>query len=107
MDDKRVPDRDLRSLSTSDLLALIEQDIRELDTLATLRRRAAREKKAAKYKTAKEAVDALFPDDDPEAIALHSVVCCNHHMGDYPAFARVRCPFCNEWHRAGDFPEVS
>ncbi|HLN64839.1 MAG TPA: hypothetical protein VK464_25215 [Symbiobacteriaceae bacterium] len=99
--DRRVPDRELRHLSTAELITLIQQDIRELDSLIAVRRRAKRQR------TAKEAVDAACPADEPEELALHSVVCCNHHMGDYPAFARVRCPFCNEWHRAGDFPEVS
>ncbi|HWI62057.1 MAG TPA: hypothetical protein VNT75_09485 [Symbiobacteriaceae bacterium] len=103
-----VADRDLRHLSTDDLLKLIREDCRELDALISTRRALARghePKPAPKHRTAKEAVDAVMRGEEPpEVVSLHSVTCCNHHMGDFPPWARVRCPFCNEWHRAGDFP---
>ena len=103
---RSVADRDLKLLSTDDLLTLIREDIRELDALILARRPAAKsqEKKPGRHRTAKEAMDEL---DEVDAVALHSVTCCNHHMGDFPPWARVRCPFCSEWHRAGDFAAVS
>lgn len=106
-----VADRDLRHLSTEDLIKLIREDIRELDTLIAARRPApkSQEKKPGRHRTAKDALDALMaePEEEPEVVALHRVTCCNHHMGDFPPWARVRCPFCSEWHRAGDAPKAS
>lgn len=112
MDDRRpVPDRDLRHLSTDELLALIRQDCRELDDLIAVYRRSTREKKPSKHRSAKEAMESVIlpeeADDAPEVVPLHAVTCCDHHMGDFPAWSRVRCPFCNQWHRAGDFPTAS
>lgn len=110
MEDRRlVADRDLRHLSTNDLLTLIRQDIRELDTLIATYRRPPREQKPSRqHRTAREAIDSAMPDmDEPEAMPMHAVTCCNHHMGDFPAIARVRCPFCSAWHKAGDSPKVS
>lgn len=109
---RNVADRDLRHLSTDDLLSLIREDIRELDALISARRpvsRSSQEKKPSRHKTAKEAMnDVMGPEDaEPEGFTLHSVTCCNHHMGDFPPWARVRCPFCSEWHRAGDSPLAS
>lgn len=103
-------DHELRSLKMDDFLALLREDIRELDALIAARRPApkAQEKKPQKHRTAKEALDEVMgaADEAPEVVELHSVTCCNHHMGDFPPWARVRCPFCSEWHRAGDFPAV-
>jgi len=109
---RNVADRDLRNLSTDDLLSLIRSDIKELDALIAARRPAPRsqEKRPGRRRSAKEAMDDLVgveEDEPPEAVVLHSVSCCNHHMGDFPPWARVRCPFCSEWHRAGDFPQAS
>lgn len=102
---RNVADRDLKFLSTDDLLTLIREDIRELDALISARRPAPKnqEKKPARHRTAREATDEL---DEVDAVMLHSVTCCSHHMGDFPPWARVRCPFCSEWHRAGDFPSA-
>jgi len=98
-----VSERDLRAMSNEEFLADLRSCITELDALISAKRRTDREKKPAKHRTAKEALDAL-PEDDLEEIALHAVTCCNHHMGDFAPWARVRCPFCSEWHKAGDFP---
>lgn len=110
---RHLTDRDLRGLSTGELLDLIEQDLREMDKLVRERRRKpppppppapkppARGRKAS-------AGPQLFGSnpDDPEQVPLHSVRCCDNHLGDFMPGARVRCPFCEEWHRAGDFPLV-
>lgn len=101
---RHLSDRDLRTLTTDDLLAVIRDDIRELDQLILSRRSVVREAKPARR--AKQAAPEAAPDE-PEALALHGVTCCNHYMGDFPPFSRVRCPFCSEWHRAGDFPQTS
>lgn len=95
---RHLSERDLRALSTDDLLSLIHSDIQELDRLITARKRTqAQDKKPVK-------AGAAPHEPEPELIALHSVTCCGHHMGDFLPVARVRCPFCNQWHRAGDFP---
>lgn len=112
MEERRaVPDRDLRHLSTADLLNLIREDCRELDQLIAVRRRSTREQKPSKHRSAREAMDSVAPPAEPEeeleAVRMHAVTCCNHHMGDFPEWARVRCPFCSQWHRAGDFPHAS
>ncbi|MDF2627743.1 MAG: hypothetical protein K0R39_1574 [Symbiobacteriaceae bacterium] len=104
-----LAERELRSLNTDEFLALLREDIRELDALIAARRPAPKgqEKKGRQHRSAKEAIDEVMgADDEPEAVKMHSVTCCNHHMGDFPPWARVRCPFCNEWHRVGDFPVV-
>ncbi len=102
---RRLSDRDLRALSTTELLKLIEQDIQELDQLAGLRRRRKQDKKPSRKRPGRGTADE--PEEAPPGPALHTVTCCNYHMGDFPAFAQVRCPFCGQWHRAGDFPQVS
>lgn len=113
---RSVPDRELRFLSTDDLIALIRADIKELDGLISASRRAARgateeKKPTGRHKSVRDAMDTVLPaapaEDAEERVELHGVTCCNHHMGDFPPWARVRCPFCNEWHRAGDFPVIN
>lgn len=108
---KHFTERDLRALSTGDLLNLIRQDIRELDQMISVHKHNAKgEVKQGKHKSAKAALAEVFAEEgeeEPEVLSLHAVTCCNHHMGDFPAMARVRCPFCNEWHRAGDFPRIN
>jgi hypothetical protein len=105
-------EHELRSLKMDDFLALLREDIRELDALIAARRPAAKpqspDKRTRQHRSAKEANDEAMgaADEAPETVELHSVSCCNHHMGDFPPWARVRCPFCSEWHRAGDFPTV-
>lgn len=99
---RNLTDRDLRALSTDDLLAVIQADIRELDALIMARRPPKPPKK-----TAREALEAAAPDEAPESLPLHTVTCCGSHMGDFPAYARIRCPFCGGWHRAGDFPRLA
>jgi hypothetical protein len=107
-----LAERELRSLNMDEFLALLREDIRELDALIAARPPAPKspppEKKGRNRRTAKEAMDEVMGADDeaPEVVQLHSITCCNHHMGDFPPWARVRCPFCSEWHRAGDFPAV-
>jgi hypothetical protein len=81
--DRHLSDRELRALSTADLLSLIQRDITELDTLIGRRRPPAQE---------------------PPLGPFHAVTCCNRYMGDFPPFARVRCPFCGTWLCAGSFP---
>jgi hypothetical protein len=106
---RNFSERDLRGLSTDDLLSMIRQDIQELDQLISVRRHnRPAEPKAGKHKAVKAAAEAARADEEepPEIISLHAVTCCNHHMGDFPAIARVRCPFCSQWHKAGDFPAV-
>jgi hypothetical protein len=106
---RHLSDRDLRTLPTDDLLALIRRDIAELDQLILTRKAADREaRKPTRRATIREAMEALPPDEPegPPPDPFHAVTCCNHHMGDFPPIARVRCPFCGQWHRAGDFPEI-
>lgn len=100
---RHLTDRDLRALTTDDLLAVIRDDIRELDQLILARRSLVREAKAVR-RTKQAEAEAAVPE--PDALPLHAVTCCNHHMGDFPPFSRVRCPFCGDWHRAGDFPQT-
>lgn len=76
-------DGDLRTLSTDQLLSLIQEDIRTLDQVHRER---------------------LLEEFAPERIPLFAVTCCNKHLGDFPAQALVRCPYCWTWHRAGDDP---
>lgn len=95
------PDRDLRTLSTEDLLSLIERDITELDQRIGMQREAEQRRRAARPRTVREAMDSLAPEIP---LPFHTVTCCNHHMGDFPGAALVRCPFCGTWHRAADFP---
>jgi hypothetical protein len=81
-------DRELRALSTKDLLNLIQHDIAELDKIDKVRR------------------DLREPDPIIRP-ALHTVSCCGVHMGDFVAIAGVRCPFCGTWYKAGNAPPVS
>jgi len=112
-----LTDRDLRSLSTADLLALMEQDARDLDRAWREQHRtkpagpppAPTEPPRAKSGRGKRLHTAGAPqvelfEPEPEHAAFHSVACCDVYMGDFPAIARVRCKFCGSWHRAGDFP---
>lgn len=101
---RNLSDRDLRTLSMDDFLSLLQDDIRELDTMIRSRRRP--DKEAKPRRTIQEVMDEL-PAPDPDRVPLHAITCCGHHMGDFPAWARVRCPFCAQWHRGGDYPETS
>lgn len=114
-------DRDLRSLSTADLLALIRADIKELERIRPTRsnqgqtekpvpkKGRARRPTEEEVRLAEEEAWRLEQattgaESEEELPVFHAVLCCEHHMGDFPAIARVRCPFCGEWHRAGAFP---
>lgn len=102
-------ERDLRALSTADLLSLIQQDIRELDQIIHVRRRHDVEEKPRPLKGSRRSAQAIADEaaaaaEEVEAPPLHRVACCNHTMGDFPPWAQVRCPFCSTWHKAGDFP---
>lgn len=77
-------ERELRALTTEELLALIQADIRELD--ARIKQRRAK--------------PAPPPEPEPEGPPLHRVSCCGYTMGTFLAGARVRCPFCSTWHTA-------
>ena len=101
---RHLSDRDLRALSTADLLSLIRADINELDSLIRVRPKAKEAAKPSRQKAVPDVREAAVAEESPETMPLHMVVCCGHHMGDFPAFARVRCPFCGAWHRAGGFP---
>lgn len=79
-------DRDLRALDLKEFLSLVQEDIQELDTLRRHRRQ----------RTVQE-------DPDCPGLPLFPVTCCGKFLGAFPAVAQVRCPFCGEWHRAGDF----
>lgn|GEM_PF-2466571 len=103
---RHASDRELRGISTDELVALIRSDIAELDQLIRSHRRPDVEQKPSKRKKGAALVEEPEPEEVPEALAFHEVSCCNHHMGDFPAMARVRCPFCGQWHRAGDFPRT-
>lgn len=120
----RVPtDRDLRAMSTDELLSLLAQDARDLDRTWRERHRAAAEvpyrppeqpaagpkksrgsrAKRGETPPAAPASGELF-EPEPEHATFHTVTCCGAHMGDFPAIARVRCQFCGTWHKAGNFP---
>lgn len=79
--DRHLSERDLRALSTADLLSLIQADISELDEDEARRERLERG-------------------------PFHVVTCCNKRLGDFPPYALVRCPFCFTWHKASDFPQA-
>lgn len=108
---RQLTERELRALSTTELLELIQADIRDLDKAWRQRRRpaqAAAPPSPARGKEKDRLADILTELAElqpPENLAVfHSVTCCGVHMGDFPPMARVRCPFCEAWHRAGDFP---
>lgn len=93
-----------------DLLSLIQQDIRELDHVIRLKRKHEVERKPAKPKAARAALppEPLAEEaEELEPLPLFRVICCDHAMGDFPATAKVRCPFCATWHKAGAFPRAN
>lgn len=108
---RHLTERELRALSTSDLLDLIQQDMRDLDRTWRKRRKEA-QVAATGHPVPKPGRDKLAdilaelaemqPPDD--LATFHHVICCDSHLGDFPPMARVRCPFCEAWHGAGDFP---
>lgn len=92
-----LTERDLRALSTAELLALIQKDIRDLDSVWRERHKDGKIRKT----------DPAQPpglQDREEPVTLHRIICCSAHLGDFLPIARVRCPFCETWHRAADFP---
>lgn len=118
-------DRDLRSMSTEELLSLLAQDARDLDRAWRERHRAVAEapyrapeqpaappKKSQGRRVKRDApapvqgaqVQGDLFEPEPEHATFHAVTCCDAHLGDFPAIARVRCQFCETWHKAGDFP---
>lgn len=108
-------DKDLRTLSTEDLLALIDGDIRKMDQDYRTRHRNAPSYTPPptgtttrggprKKKDLSEILAELAPE--PEPSPFHLVTCCDNTLGHFPAPARVRCPFCETWHRAGDFEKA-
>lgn len=108
---RHLTERDLRALSTAELLDVIQQDIRDLDRTWRQRRKEAQAAasgqavpKPGKDKLAEILAELaeLQPPDD--LAAFHRVTCCGTQLGDFPPMARVRCPFCEEWHSAGKFP---
>lgn len=109
-----LTERDLRSLSTTDLLDLIQQDLTDLDRVWRERRRHvpappnpfAKPEKPGRVRRGGKAATPAAEDAGEELVALHRVTCCDNYLGDFVAGARVRCPFCVTWHRAGDFPEL-
>jgi len=103
----------MRSLDLQEFLALVQEDLKELDELRRQRRKlhppVEEDRPAEKgRKGRRKGVD---PEPEPEEeepiipLSLHVVVCCGKKLGSFPSLARVRCPFCERWHRAGDFPE--
>ncbi|MGE5676066.1 MAG: hypothetical protein ACM3XM_19685 [Mycobacterium leprae] len=101
---KNPVERDLRHLSNADLVSLIQSDIKELDEIIRTKWKSGAKAPAKKGKAAPPELD--LAEVEPERLPLFRVTCCNVTMGDFPAYARVRCKFCGEWHRAGDFPPV-
>jgi hypothetical protein len=108
-------ERDLRTLSTEELLALINGDIQTMDSAYRHRHRNApsytppqpkttTSGRSRKKKDLTEILAELAPE--PEPSPFHLVTCCDNTLGQFPAPARVRCPFCETWHRAGDFREA-
>ncbi len=108
---RNLSDREMRSLDLQEFLALVQEDLKELDELRRQRRRlhSTEEKPAEPGRRGrrKSAETEPVPEEDEPIIplTLHTVVCCGKKMGSFPSLARVRCPFCERWHRAGDFPE--
>ena len=105
---RNLSDRELRSLDLNEFLALIQEDIKELDHLRRQRRRTDTAEKPAPTRKGRRRAEATEPEldvDEPVvSLTLHTVSCCGKKMGSFPALARVRCPFCERWHTAGDFP---
>jgi len=107
-------ERDLRTLSTDELLALIDGDIRSMDNAYRHRHRNAPSYvpppagttlgRPRKKKELSEILAELAPE--PEPSPFHLITCCDNKLGQFPAAARVRCPFCETWHRAGDFEKA-
>lgn len=102
----------MRSLDLQDFLDLIQSDIKELDELRRQRRREERgtpatpgkPKSGRKASRAEDEIAAAAEEDLLPAFSLHIVECCGKRLGSFPAPARIRCPFCESWHEAGDFP---
>ncbi|MFZ5815721.1 MAG: hypothetical protein ACOY93_10525 [Bacillota bacterium] len=108
---RNLSEREMRSLDLKDFLSLIQEDIKELDELRRQRRRSDRDEKPAaagrkgRRHTAGPEPELEPVEDEPVIpLTLHTVSCCSKRLGAFPAMARVRCPFCERWHRAGDFP---
>lgn len=104
----KLSDRELRSLDLKEFLALIQEDIKELDELRRQRRKQnGEEKPATGNRKGRHKAVAMEPEEEDEIIplSLHTVSCCGKKLGSFPAFSRVRCPFCERWHTAGDFPQ--
>jgi len=107
-------DRDLRTLSTEELLALINGDIRQMDQNYRDRHRGAPSyspppapsavRGSRRKRDLSEILAELAPE--PEPSPFHLITCCDNNLGHFPAAARVRCPFCETWHRAGDFEKA-
>lgn len=72
---RHLTERDLRDLSTAELIDLLRDDARELDT-------------------------RLSKQGDQHD-GLIAVYCCNRFLGRFMAAARVRCPRCGTWHSPG------
>lgn len=79
---QNLTDRDLRAMDLKQFLALVEQDIHELDQTRREKRRLLEER--------------LLPP--LESLPLYPVSCCGKRLGEFPRSALVRCPFCGEWH---------
>lgn len=107
---RNLNDRELRSLDLQAFLDLIQTDIKELDELRRQRRREERGTPASKSKASRKAAadaeaELAAAEEEPiPAFTLHIVECCGKRLGSFPAPARVRCPFCENWHEAGEFP---
>jgi hypothetical protein len=95
----------MRSLDLKEFLALIQEDIKELDERRRqLRQQEKAEKSPAGARKGRHPVDAEQEEEPVIPLSLHVVTCCGKKLGSFPGPARVRCPFCERWHRAGDFP---
>lgn len=107
---RNLSDREMRSLALKEFLTLIQEDIRELDEQRRQRRKLDRDEKPVPpsgRKGRQKALEASEPEEEEPIIplSLHVVACCGKRLGSFASMARVRCPFCERWHRAGDFPE--
>lgn len=105
---RNLSERDLRSLDLKEFLTLVQEDIKELDNLRRKRPRPEKEERPASDKRrGRQQAEPSEPEPEDEPVmdlSLHLVSCCGKRLGGFPAMARVRCPFCERWHRAGDFP---
>lgn len=69
---RHVADPDLSGLSTAELVALLRNDVRELD--------------------------ARLVEQRDRYGGLIAVYCCNRFLGRFMPVALVRCPRCKAWH---------